>query len=62
VCPICRGERREVTFEEVLPDLLQKQRLQIEVVSGGAAEALKQADGMAAWLRTPKARSARTGR
>jgi len=62
VCPVCRGARRDVTFEEVLPGLLRKQEAQIEVVSGEAAERLKAMDGMAAWLRQARSRAAKTGR
>ena len=62
VCPACGGQRRDIAFEEILPELVRKQGLQIEVVSDGASDALKGADGMAAWLRQPKSRSARAGR
>jgi release factor family 10 len=62
VCPVCRGERRDITFEEMLPELIRKQGLQIQVVRNGAADALRRAEGMAAWLGRPKSRSAEAGR
>ena len=59
--PGCGGERRDIRFEEMLPELIRRQGLQIQVVSNGAADALKRADGIAGWLGRPKSRSANAG-
>ena len=61
MCAVCGGERRDITFEEMLPELTRRQGLQIHVVSNGAAEALKGAGGIAGWLGRPKSRSANAG-
>jgi len=61
ICPICRGERRDITFEEMLPELIRRQELQIQVVSNGAADSLNGAEGMGAWLGGPKIISAGAG-
>jgi len=58
VCPICRGERRDITLEEMLPALIGRQGLQIQVVSDGAAASLHGAEGMGAWLGGPTSKSA----
>lgn len=61
LCPGCGGERRDIRFEEMLSELMGRQGLQIEVVSDGAADLLKRAEGMAAWLGRAKSNSARAG-
>jgi hypothetical protein len=53
-CAACGGERRGITLREVLPELARRSKVDIEVVSGEAGERLKEAGGMAAWLRQPK--------
>ena len=62
VCSVCGSKRRTVTLRDVLPDLARRHQVEIEVVSGEAAERLKKAEGMGAWLRQPKSASARGGR
>lgn len=62
VCPVCGGERRDIAFEEMLPELIRRQGLQIQVVSHEAADALKRAQGVAGWLGQPKGGSAHAGR
>jgi Bacterial archaeo-eukaryotic release factor family 10 len=62
VCSVCGSERRKVTLRNVLPELARRYEVEIEVVSGEAAERLKKAEGMGAWLRQPKSVSARGGR
>jgi hypothetical protein len=59
-CPACGGLQRPVTLREVLPEVLRKQQVDLEIVSDGAAERLKQMGGMAAWIRQKKA-TARAG-
>jgi hypothetical protein len=54
VCPVCRGERSLVALRDVLPDLAAASEAAIEVVNGEAAQKLKEAGGMGAWLRQPK--------
>jgi Bacterial archaeo-eukaryotic release factor family 10 len=60
-CAVCGGERCDITFEEMLPELIRRQGLQIQVVSNGAADGLKRAEGIAGWLGRPKSSSARAG-
>jgi len=61
MCAACGGERRDVRFEEMLPELIRRQGLQIQVVSNGAADALKRAGGIAGWLGRPKSNGASAG-
>lgn len=61
MCPVCGGERRDIAFEEMLPELIRRQGLEIHVVSNGAADALKRAEGIAGWLGRPKSGSATAG-
>ena len=53
-CPVCGGDRRDVTLREILPGLILRFGVHMEVVSGTAAEELKARGGMAAWLRRTK--------
>lgn len=50
VCPQCSGKRTDVSLREVLPDLTARFGIQMEVLSGDAAEKLKSEGGMLAWL------------
>lgn len=50
-CPICRGERDDVTLRGVLPDLAAASEADVEVVSDKAGLKLKEAGGIGAWLR-----------
>ncbi len=49
-CPVCGGDRRDVTLREILPSLILRYGVHVDVVSGTAAEELKARGGMAAWL------------
>lgn len=51
VCPACSGERRLVALREVLPTLVRRAGVPVDVVAGRAAAKLKTGGGMAAWLR-----------
>jgi rubrerythrin len=61
VCPVCGGQRRTVTLREVLPELLRRHQVELEIVSDEAAKRLKETGGMAAWIRQPKKVIARAG-
>jgi hypothetical protein len=50
-CPVCGGERREVSLREALPEIAWKREIDIDVVTGEAAEKLKDAGGIGGWLR-----------
>jgi len=51
VCSVCGGKRRTVTLREVLPELAQQHEVAVEVVGDASSELLKEAEGMAGWLR-----------
>ncbi|MGH7229844.1 MAG: hypothetical protein ACREJU_00600, partial [Nitrospiraceae bacterium] len=51
VCAACGGERRIITLREIVPELIRKVGVSVEVVAGNAARKLKAVGGMAAWLR-----------
>jgi hypothetical protein len=54
-CPACGGERQIARLREVLPHLVRRYNVSVEVVSSEAARRLQAAGGMGAWLReTPK--------
>jgi Bacterial archaeo-eukaryotic release factor family 10 len=53
-CPVCGRERHTATLREVLPELLLKHQVDLEIVSGEPAERLKQIGGMAGLLRQKK--------
>jgi hypothetical protein len=59
LCAACAGERRKVTFRELLPTLLAAHKTGVEVVSGKAARLLERAGGMGGWLRQAKVTAAR---
>jgi hypothetical protein len=50
-CPICGGERREVSLREALPEIAWKREIDVDVVTGEAAQKLKGAGGIGGWLR-----------
>lgn len=54
VCPSCGSGRVEVGLREVLPELARRYDAEVTYVSGEAAEKLKKAGGMAAWLGQPR--------
>jgi hypothetical protein len=51
VCPACGGERRTVAFRAALPELARRYGVPVEVVAGEAGRKLREAGGVAAWLR-----------
>jgi hypothetical protein len=59
VCPVCGGKRRTRTLRTVIPELASLHAVPVEIVAGKAAERLRAAGGVGAWLRSAKA-SART--
>ena len=65
-CSVCNGERQTVGLRAILPLLVRRQRVSMEVVSGEAAQKLRETGGVCAWLREfePKeySSSASTGR
>jgi hypothetical protein len=54
VCPVCEGEVGNTTLRDVLPEILLRHAVELEIVSDGPAERLKQMGGMAGWLRKRK--------
>ena len=54
VCPVCKGERRQIKLRDALSDLALRFEAHIEVVSGEAAERLTDAGGIGAWLAQEK--------
>ena len=54
VCSACGGGQSPVSLRDVLPQLADTLKTDLEVVSGLAAVKLKEAGGMGAWLRQPK--------
>jgi hypothetical protein len=57
-CSVCGSKRRTVTLRDALPELARRHQVEIDVVSGDAAERLNKVEGMGAWLRQPKSASA----
>jgi len=57
-CSICGSKRRKVTLRDALPELARRHQVEIDVVSGDAAERLNKVEGIGAWLRQPKSASA----
>ncbi len=51
VCRACGGQRRLVALREVLPPLVRRAGVPVDVVADRAAAKLKTVRGMAAWLR-----------
>ena len=54
LCSACGGERRTVMLRQVLPELAKLHKAEIEIVSGEAANILRKAGAMGAWLRKAK--------
>ncbi|HEV2386095.1 MAG TPA: hypothetical protein VGS20_02460 [Candidatus Acidoferrales bacterium] len=52
-CAHCGGQRQRVTLREAMPELAWKHGVEVQIVSGEAAERLKGAEGMGGWLRAP---------
>jgi len=61
VCSACGSKRRTVTFRDALPELARRHQTDIEVVSDETAKRMKEADGMAGWLRPAKSAPAEVG-
>jgi hypothetical protein len=57
-CSVCGSKRQTVTLRDALPELARRHQVEIDVVSGDAAERLNKVEGMGAWLRQPKSASA----
>ena len=57
-CSVCGSKRRTVTLRDALPELARRHQVEIDVVSGDAAERLNKVEGMGAWLRQLKSASA----
>jgi hypothetical protein len=53
-CPVCQSEVGGTTLREVLPEILLKHAVELEIVSDEPAERLQQMGGMAGWLRQKK--------
>ncbi len=54
VCPVCEGQVGTATLRDVLPEILLRHAVELEIVSDEPAERLKQMGGMAGWLRKKK--------
>jgi hypothetical protein len=50
VCPKCLSVRRAATLRTVLPALVRKHNIELEIVSGDAAQALSKEAGSANWV------------
>jgi hypothetical protein len=50
-CPACNGERKTIELRTILPLLVQRHRVSIEIASGEAAQKLQETGGICAWLR-----------
>ena len=54
ICPVCEGQLGNTTLRDVLPEMLLRHAVELEVVSDGPADRLKQMGGIAGWLRKKK--------
>jgi len=54
VCPLCGSGRRSRTLRTVIPELASSFGIPMEIVAGGAAEELRKAGGIGAWLGARK--------
>jgi hypothetical protein len=54
VCSVCRGPRSHVMFRKIAPSLALRHDVDFQFVGGKAADRLRAAGGIGAWLRTPK--------
>lgn len=50
-CTVCGGAREPASLRDALPELARRHGASIEVVAGDAAEKLRAAGGIGAWLR-----------
>lgn len=51
VCPVCKSARETVFLKDILPNLAESGKAEIEVVSGDAARKLQEVGGIGGWLR-----------
>lgn len=51
VCPACGGKRQNAALRDVLPELVRRYDVSLEIVSGEGAGKLQESGGMGAWLR-----------
>jgi hypothetical protein len=51
VCPACGGKRQNAALRDVLPELVRRYDVSLEIVSGEGADKLQESGGMGAWLR-----------
>lgn len=51
VCATCGGERRTAALRAAIPQLARRYAVPVEVVGGEAGRKLREAGGLAAWLR-----------
>ena len=51
VCPSCGGNRTRVKLRDVLPEMVRRYNVPVEIVSGESAETLRQTGGIGAFLR-----------
>ena len=50
ICSVCGGKRRSRTLRTLLPELVSRHAVDVEIVAGKAAEDLRAAGGIGAWL------------
>lgn len=53
-CPLCGGRRQPSSVRVVVPELVRRHRVTVDVVAGQAASRLRRAGGVAAWLDTDR--------
>lgn len=50
-CPSCGGKRERASLRDLLPDLVRRYNVSLEIVSGNSADALRRSGGIGALLR-----------
>jgi hypothetical protein len=50
-CPACGRERHAIRLRDILPELIRRYKVTMDVVSGDSARKLEGAGGVGAWLR-----------
>jgi hypothetical protein len=58
ICAACGVPRRVVQLRDVLPQMAERYKVELEVVSNDAAAKLNRAGAMGGWLRVPKTAAA----
>jgi release factor family 10 len=51
VCAVCKSAREPVSLKDILPNLAESGKVEIEIVSGDAAAKLQGVEGIGGWLR-----------